>query len=435
MVPTGPPEATLDDLERGWHAMSPEERQRRFADLGMEEAARFFLVRTPPTQAALLPQRPPEEQRLLLRMLPPDDLAGLLRQLPLSERPAALLAVDEKTRADVAALLAYADDVAGGRMNPRFVRLRPGMTIQEATTYTLKRTREQAETIHYLYVLDDEERLRGVLSLRELLTAQPHLAVGDVMRRDVLTVREDQDQEELARLARKHALAAFPVLARDGRMVGIVTLDDVVSVVQAEATEDIQKLSATQALPRAYLQSTHRELLRARAGWLVILFLGEMLAAVALGYFEAELHAALVLALFIPLIVASGGNAGAQATALVVRDMALGRLRARDLAKAARREAVVSLALGTILAALGATRILAGTLWGESVPEEAARIALIIGASLVLVVILGSLVGTTLPFALRRLGFDPATASGPLVATLVDVAGVITYFSVARVVL
>ncbi|HWH07830.1 MAG TPA: magnesium transporter [Candidatus Thermoplasmatota archaeon] len=425
----------LQDLERAWHGLDAEERARRFAALATEEAARFFLVRTPVTQAALLSHRPPEERRLLLRMLPPDDLADLMRQLPPSERPGALAALDERTRSDVAALLAYAEDVAGGRMNPRFVRLRPRMSIQEATTYTLKRTREQAETIHYLYVLDDDERLQGVLSLRELLTAPPHAAVEDVMRRDVLTVREDEDQEGLARLAKKHALAAFPVVSGDGRMMGIVTLDDVVSVAQAEATEDIQKLSATQALPRSYLQATHGELLRARAGWLVVLFLGEMLAAVALAHFEAELHAALILALFIPLIVASGGNAGAQATALVVRDMALGKLRASDLGRAARREGLVSLTLGGILAVLGAARILAGASWGETVPEDAARIALIIGVSLVLVVVMGSLVGTSLPFALRRLGFDPATASGPLVATLVDVAGVVTYFTVARAVL
>lgn len=425
----------LASLDRRWHSLDEAGRRAAFAKLPLETAARFFLLRTPGTQAQIISARPPEEQRLLLRMLPPDDLASLARHLGAKERASALAAVDERTRAEVAGLLAYAEDAAGGRMNPRFVRLRPRMTLQEATAYTLKRTREQAETIHYLYVLDDEERLQGVVSLRELLTGPPAALVQDVMRRDVLTVQEDADQEELTRLATRHALAAFPVVSRDGRMVGIVTLDDVVSVVQAEATEDIQKLSATQTLQRSYLQSSLRDLFRARAGWLVILFLGEILAAFALGYFEAELHKAIILALFIPLIVASGGNAGAQATALVVRDMALGKLRASDLGRALRRETMVSLLLGGILALLGAGRIAAGIFWGETVGETAHRLALVIGLSLVLVVVLGSLVGTSLPFALRRMGFDPATASGPLVATLVDVLGVVTYFGIARVAL
>lgn len=421
-------------IEPRWHALTNDERREVFRAMPIGEAAAFFATRSPPTQAAILPSRSGDEQRILLRLLAPDDAADLVRQLEGPARAEALSRLDERTRAEVAGLLAYAEDVAGGRMNPRFVRLRPEMSAQEAIAYTLKQGREKSETLHYLYVLDEAGRPLGVLSLRELLTAPLERPLRDVMRRAMVTVREDAERSELARITARHGLAAIPVVAADGRMVGIVTADDVVGVVEAEATDDIQKLGATQGLDKPYLQATLWDLVRSRAGWLVVLFLGEMLAASALGHFEAELHQAMLLALFIPLIIASGGNAGAQATTLVVRSMALGKLTGAELGRTLRREVLVGLALGCILAALGASRVLAGGLWGES-NGITSEIALIVGASLITVVALGSLVGSALPFALRRLRFDPATASAPLVATVVDVVGIVTYFAIARAVL
>jgi magnesium transporter len=331
-------------------------------------------------------------------------------------------------------LLAYAEDEAGGLMNPRFARLRPDMTVDEAISY-LRLQGRTMETIYYAYVLDAAQRLMGVVSFRDLFTANGRTPVSELMNTKVISVREDTDQEEVARLFASEDLPAIPVVDQAGRIKGIVTVDDIVDVVQEEATEDIQKIGGMEALDGPYLETGFWQMVRKRAGWLAALFLGEMLTATAMARYEEEIAQAVVLAVFIPLIISSGGNSGSQASTLIVRAMALGEVRLRDWWRVARREVVSGAVLGSILASIGFTRILVWQAAGNVYGEHAVRIGATVALSLAGVVMFGTVAGSMLPFLLRRAGFDPASASAPFVATLVDVSGLIIYFTVAQWVL
>jgi magnesium transporter len=259
--------------------------------------------------------------------------------------------------------------------------------------------------------------------------------IREVMRTEIISTREDMDQEALSKLFMRHHLLMIPVVDGAGRIKGIVSVNDIVDVVQEEATEDIQKIGGAESLDGPYLQVSLAKMIRKRAGWLAALFLGEMLTATAMGYFEAEIARAVILALFVPLIISSGGNSGSQATTLVIRAMALGEVRLRDWWRVIRREFATGLALGLILASIGLVRILLWQFFFDAYGDHYFLIALTVGLSLVGVVMWGSLMGSILPFILRSLGFDPASASAPFVATLVDVTGLVIYFTVAAVVL
>ena len=316
-------------------------------------------------------------------------------------------------------------------MSPRYARLRPDMTVDEAISYLRRAARERVETIYYVYVLDAEQRLLGVVSFRELFGAPPERTVRDVMRTDVLTVRDDMDQEAVANFFAESDLMAVPVVDADGRMKGIVTVDDIVDVVREEATEDIQKIGGIAALDAPYLEVGVRELVRKRAGWLAVLFLGQMLTATAMAYFEDAIARAVVLALFIPLIISSGGNSGSQATTLVIRAMALGEVRLRDWWRVFVRELGTGFVLGLILGLIGLLRVVLWPTRETVYGEHFLLIGFTVAVSLVWIVVWGTIAGSMLPFVLRRLGLDPASASAPFVATLVDVTGLVIYFSVA----
>jgi magnesium transporter len=335
----------------------------------------------------------------------------------------------------VTALLAYSEDNAGGLMNPRYIRLRPEMTVDEAISYVRKQMREQPRTIYYGYVLDSEQRLLGVVSFRELFTASVRTRVAEIMKRQVTTIPEQMDQETVSHKFAQSHLVALPVVSTEGQMKGIVTVDDVVDVVQEEATEDMQKMGGVEALDAPYLQIELRKMIRKRVGWLSVLFLGEMLTASAMGFFEKEIARAVVLALFIPLIISSGGNSGSQATTLVIRAMALGEVRLRDWFRVIRREVVAGCGLGLVLAAIGFIRIVTWEGLFHTYGPQYLSVATTVACSLVGVVLWGTMAGSMLPFVLRRFGFDPASASAPFVATLVDVSGLVIYFTVAAIVL
>jgi magnesium transporter len=422
-----------------WHSLSSEERVDTFQQLPYAEKADFFLALSALDQSQLLLTLPSNERRLWMRLLPPDDATDVIQETPEEERANLLGLLDDYTRREVVALLAYAEDDAGGLMSPRFARLRPDMTVDEAIAY-LRRQAEQVETIHYAYVLDSDQHLLGILPLRRLMSAHKDQRVRDIMRTEFVSASEELDQEHLAKLFSEEHLFAIPIVDKDNRMKGIVTADDIVNVVTEEASEDIQKIGGTEALDAPYLQVTFAEMVRKRGGWLTALFIGETLTATAMTYFEKELTKAVVLGLFIPLIISSGGNSGSQATTLVIRAMALGELTLRDWWRVIRREVAAGLALGCILGAIGTTRILvwqtvASALGKELYGSHYLLVAATIGASLVGVVLFGTIAGSMLPFALRRLGMDPASASAPLVATLVDVTGLIIYFTVASMIL
>jgi magnesium transporter len=368
-----------------------------------------------------------------MRQLAPDDAADLVQQAAEEERDALLRLLDDPTRREVNALLAYAEDEAGGLMSPRYVRLRPEMTVDEAISYLRRAARERVETIYYIYVVDAEQRLVGVVSFRELFSAAPPALVRDVMRKDVVTVRAELDQEEVANVIAESHLMAVPVVDAENRIQGIVTVDDIVDVVREEATEDIQKIGGTQALDAPYLQVSLLQMVRARAPWLTVLFIGQLGTATAIAYYESAIARAVVLALFIPLVISSGGNSGSQASTLVIRAMAMEEVRLRDWARVLRREILAGLLLGVLLGALGLLRVL---FWPGEASEFGGHffwVGITVAVSLVWIVMWGSVAGSMLPFVLRRLGFDPASASAPFVSTLVDVTGLVIYFTVATV--
>lgn len=426
---------TGEELHDAWAVLSPAERLEGFQHLERSEADEFFLGLSTHEQAMMLRVMREGERRLWLRLLAPDDAADLLQELPEEQRASCLGQLDEASRREVTALMAYAEDAAGGLMSPRFARLRPEMTVDEAIRYLRRQARERLETIYYAYVLDQEQRIRGVVTFRDLFMAPGARPLSEVMHTAVISVPDTMDQEAVARVIAEHDLNALPVVDADGRMKGIVTIDDIVDVVQHEATEDIQKLGGMEALDTPYMETSFGRMVQKRGGWLVVLFLGEMLTASAMAHFEHDIARAVVLTLFIPLIISSGGNSGSQATTLIIRAMALGEVSGRDWSRIIRRELAAGLALGSMLAVIGVIRIIA---WPNAVHVYGAayvRVALTVGCSLLGVVLWGTVAGSMLPLAAKRLGFDPATASAPFVATLVDVAGLVIYFNVAQVLL
>jgi magnesium transporter len=424
-----------EELAEAWAVLSQKEKLEGFDLLSASEAQEFLMRLDAAEQAALVLSLPVADARLWFRFLEPDDAADAIQAAPEERRNELLALLDDPLRLEVTALLAYAEDDAGGLMNPRYARLRPEMKIDEAIAYLRAQARERLETIYYVYVLDAEQHLLGVVSFRELFVAPSDRVISEVMQPVKVTAREEMDQEELGRLFKDHGYLAIPVVDDENRLKGIVTIDDILHVVEEEATEDIQKLGAVESLGEPYLEAGIGRMVRKRAGWLTALFLGEMLTASAMAHFEGVIARAVVLALFVPLIISSGGNSGSQATTLVIRAMALGELRTRDWWRVVRREAIAGLSLGLILGAIGLARILVWQGVFGSYGEHYVLIALTVAASLVGVVLWGTLSGSALPFLLRSIGFDPASASAPFVATLVDVTGLVIYFTVARFVL
>jgi magnesium transporter len=425
---------TTSDLIETWPTLDTEERLKLFQALPRDETDDFFLDLPAYDQTELIRAMAAGERRLWLRLLPPDDAADLIQEFDPGERDAILRELDDSTRSEVVGLLAYKEDVAGGRMSPRFARLRPESTVDEAIAY-LRRQARQVETIYYAYAVDDEQHLLGVVSLGDLFLAERTKRIKDVMRTRFVCVAENADQEEVAKLFRQHHLLAIPVVDGAKHIKGIVTIDDIVSVLQEEASEDIQKMGGSEVLGGPYLEISFLEMVKKRAGWLAVLFLGEMLTATAMGYFADEISKAVVLALFLPLIISSGGNSGSQATTLVIRAMALGEVRLRDWFRVVRRDLFAGIVLGTVLALIGLTRILLWQKISGAYGVHYLLIALTIACSLIGVVTFGTIAGSMLPFILRRCGLDPASASAPFVATLVDVSGLIIYFSFAAFIL
>jgi magnesium transporter len=423
-----------DELLDQWPFLRRSERVNRFESLPREQMDNFFLNLDAKSQSELVLALPEGVRRLYIRLLAPDDAADLIQESPSRDREYLLGLLDDTTRKDARALLTYREDVAGGLMNPRVARLRPEASIDEAITY-LRQQLSHVETIYYAYVLDEGQRLLGVVSLKDLVAADPAKKVADVMQTKVHKVQEAADQTEIAHLLSTHGIEAIPVVDGEGRMKGIVTADDVIHAVREEDTADMQKVGGMEALDGPYLETGFVAMIRKRAGWLVILFLGEMLTASAMTHYEHQIEEAVVLALFIPLLISSGGNTGSQATTLIIRSIALGELRLKDWWRVIARELAAGIVLGALLGAIGFARILVWHLVAKAYGEHYMLVGLTIALSLLGIVTFGTVTGSMLPFILRRCGFDPASASAPFVATLVDVTGIIIYFNVAKLVL
>lgn len=425
---------TADELRDAWPLLDLEERGDGLRVLPREDAEDFFIGLPAPDQAALLLYFRPGQRRQWMRLLEPDDVADVIQEADDRARSTLLALLDAPTRKEVTALLAYAEDEAGGLMSTRYARLRPGMTADEAISYLRRQARDKIETIYYAYVLDPDHRLLGVVSFRDLFAADPTTIVAEIMETEVIRVSDEMDQETVSRIFAEHDLTVVPVVDAEGKMKGIVTVDDIVDVVQEEATEDAQKFGGMAALEMPYLQSSRREMLLKRGVWLVILLVGSTLTASAMGTFQGYIDKEPLLAVFIPMIISTGGNSGSQASTLMIRAMALGEVRAADWWLVLRRELGLGLMLGGVLGLIALLRVL---LWGVagSYGEHFVMIGLTCGLAVVGCVLAGTLAGAMLPFFLRKVGADPASASAPFVATLVDVSGILIYFGIANAIL
>ncbi|MGO8843108.1 MAG: magnesium transporter [Methyloceanibacter sp.] len=385
--------------------------------------------------ADLVESQPSERAITLLKALSADQRADIFRHLGAPARERLLSQLDAETRTSLVQLLSYPENTAGSIMTTEFVSVPSSWTVGETLRH-IRAVESTRETIYAIYVLNPKTKaLIKAVSLRRLIVSEPHVSVLSIAppRRPV-TVSPFADREEVARLISKYDLLAVPVVSRGGHVLGIVTVDDIIDAIVEENTEDVQKFGGMEALDAPYMDIGFFEMIQKRAGWLCVLFVSEMLTASAMQHFQDELQKAIVLTLFIPLIMSSGGNSGSQATSLLIRAIALREMRLRDWWRVALRELPTGLTLGAILGLLGIMRI---ALWQKlglfDYGEHWLLIACTVGAALVGIVTFGSLVGSMLPFILKRIGFDPASASAPFVATLVDVSGLVIYFSIALV--
>ncbi|MBE0598377.1 MAG: magnesium transporter [Desulfuromonadales bacterium] len=387
-------------------------------------------------QARLIEALAKEQSRLvrLLNELSPDDRTALLEELPgeVSKRLLSLLAPEERRVA--LALLGYPEESVGRLMTPDYVAVYPTWTVQQALDH-IRLFGKDSETLNVIYVVNESGHLLDDLRIREILLADPQGPVADLMDNRFVALKATDDQEAAVPIFRNYGRIALPVTDTRGVLIGIVTVDDVLEVAEEEATEDFHKIGGTEALDEPYIRTPLGKLVQKRAKWLVVLFIGELLTASAMGYFEAEIARAVVLVLFVPLIISSGGNSGSQAATLVIRALAVRELGLHDWWRVMRREVFSGLALGAILGGLGVARVLAWEQMFGLYGEHSLGIALTVGLALLGVVMWGTIIGSMLPFIMQRLGADPATSSAPFVATLVDVFGVLIYFSLAALIL
>jgi magnesium transporter len=406
--------------------------------LSAERAAEILEYLDEELRSEVLERLPTRQAAALVTEMDPDERADVLEDLEDERADEILAKIPEEEREETERLLAYEPDSAGGLMTTEFVSVSEDSRVEDALAGVRRIARGgRREAMHAIYAVDSSGVVKGVMSLHELLAAPEGALVRDIAWEEVVSVLPTMDREEVARLTSNYDLVVLPVVDESHRILGVVTVDDVIDALEEEHTEDVQRFGGMEALDEPYMQIGFWRMIRKRGGWLAVLLLGEMLTASVMRGFEEELSRALVLMIFIPLIISSGGNSGSQATSLIIRAIALGEVKLKDWWRVALRELPSGIALGLLLGILGVARVVAWEYFGigESYGEHYMRIALTVGIALLGVVTFGSLAGSMLPFLLRRIGFDPASASAPFVATLVDVTGLSIYFWVALLLL
>jgi magnesium transporter len=439
----------LRELFREW---PPADVAEVILDLPEDEQVIIFRVLPAALAADVFEYIGIEEQQKLLRAMAheqvvailnemsPDDRTALLEELPSAAARQLIRLLTPDERRVATALLGYPEDSVGRLMTPDFIQVKEDWTVQHVLDYVRQFGRD-SETLNFVYVVDERGKLIDDVRMREFLLRPLTAKVSEIRDQSFVALNVGDLQQDALNVFRKYDRAALPVVDSNGVLVGIVTADDMLDVAEKEATEDIQKFGGMEALEEPYMRIPVWRMVRKRAGWLVILFLGEMLTATAMANYQEELAKALVLALFLPLIISSGGNSGSQASTLMIRAMALGEVNLRDWWRVMGREVQAGLSLGVILGAIGIMRVGAWAIIGEQYFHQQPYgahwplVAFTVGIALVGVVLWGTLSGSMLPFLLRRVGADPATSSAPFVATLVDVTGLIIYFSIAMVIM
>ncbi|MBK7851172.1 MAG: magnesium transporter [Bacteroidetes bacterium] len=405
-----------------------------FQVLEAEKAIKTFENLDFDIQIKLLSTFSVEQLSHTLNQISPDDRTALFEKLPQESLQKYLSLLSDEERKTANQLLQYPEDSIGRLMTPDFVSVKEDWTVQQVLDH-IRKYGKDSETLNVIYVTDAKGFLQDDIKVRDFLLAPLDKKVGELMTRQVVALYARDDQEKAIDIFKQTNRVALPVTDFNGLLLGIVTFDDMMDVIEEEDTEDIQKFGGTEALEEPYLKVSLREMVSKRAGWLIILFLGEMLTASAMGYFNNELNKAVVLALFVPLIISSGGNSGSQAATLIIRAMALGEVTLSNWWRVMRREFLSGLFLGTLLGIIGFIRIAAWTLFTDLYGPHWLLIAITVGLTLVGVVLWGTLSGSMLPMLLKKLGFDPAVSSAPFIATLVDVTGLILYFSIAFLIL
>ena len=382
------------------------------------------------TQEELLKAMGNEEVAAILNEMSPDDRTSLLEDLPgtSAKRLIQLLSAEERKIAQ--SLLGYPENSVGRLMTPDYITLKQNWTISETLEHVRKYGAD-SETLNVLYVIDEKGKLIDDIKIREIILSALDKSIRDLMDENFIALNVHDDQEKAVEVFKKYDRVVLPVVDSHGILIGIVTVDDVLDVAEEEATEDIQKLGGVEALEEPYSTMPFFSMIKKRVVWLIVLFVGELLTASAMGFFEDEIAKAIVLALFVPLIISSGGNSGSQAATLVIRAIALGEVTLKDWWYIMKREVLSGLTLGVILGIIGFLRIFLWASFSNIYGEHWFAIGLTVGFSLIGVVLWGTLSGSMLPFLLKRLGLDPATSSAPFVATLVDVTGLVIYFTFA----
>ena len=414
--------------------ISEKERVIIFRLLSNELAADTFEYMDFDTQMELLKSMGREEVAEILNEMDPDDRTALFEELPSTAAKQLIQLLSPDERKIAVSLLGYPENSVGRLMTPDYIAIRPSFTIQETLDY-IRKYGKNKETLNIVYVVDDKGKLIDDIKIKDFLLAPLEDKVANLMEENFVALHVFDDQETAVEAFKKYDRVALPVIDRAGILIGIVTVDDVFDIAEEEATEDIQKLAAVQALEESYSTISLWEMLKKRGSWLALLFVGEMLTASAMAMFENEISKAVVLALFVPLIISSGGNSGSQAATLVIRALSLGEITLKDWVHVFRRELITGLSLGAILAIIGFLRITVWEATSDVYGEHWLLIGITVSFSLIGVVLWGTISGSMLPFMLKKLKLDPATSSAPLVATMVDVIGLIIYFSIALIVL
>jgi len=413
----------------------PDYESSIIANMLTHRAASVFKILEFPTQKRIIQNLPPNTIASLLNELPADDRTDFLEELPSNAVRELIKLLDPQERKITLSLLGYPENSIGRLMTPDYVYVYSDNTIEEVFA-TIRKYGKDSETINVIYVINKKGELLDDIRIQEFILNSPDKKVSELMDGRFVALRPDDDQETASEVFKMNNRVALPVVSSSNKLLGIVTIDDMLWVASEEFSEDMQKMGGTAALEQPYLEMPIFQLFRKRAIWLVILFLGEMLTATAMAYFEEEIQKAVVLALFVPLIISSGGNSGSQASTLIIQAMAVGEITIKEWWRVLRREIVSGLLLGTLLGIIGFVRIF---LWHSFAPnlygEHWLAIGLTVGITLLGVVLWGTLSGSMLPMLLKRLGADPAVSSAPFVATLVDVTGLVIYFSVAYLLL
>lgn len=413
----------------------PENESLIISCMSIHRAASVFKILEFSTQKKIIKELPPEKTAALLNELPPDDRTDFLQELPSSVVRELIKLLNAEERKVALSLLGYPENSVGRLMTPDYVYVYEHNTVAEVLE-TIRRKGKDSETIDVIYVINKDGELIDDLRIREFLLAPPEKKVSELMDGRFIALNAYDDQEKANEIFKMNNRVALPVVSKSNKLLGIVTIDDMLWVASEEFSEDMQKIGGTEALEQPYLEMPILRLFKKRISWLIVLFLGEMLTATAMKYFEAEIAKAVVLVLFVPLIISSGGNTGSQASTLIIQAMAVGEITIADWWRVLRREIISGILLGTVLGIIGFLRI---AVWSSFSPQlygvHWMSVGFTVGIALVGVVLWGTISGSMLPIILKKLGADPAVSSAPFVATLVDVTGLVIYFSVAFLIL